>query len=209
MKLSLAEGLYLIALDDEQGRLLTPAENTYIDGVIAAAILELYLKKKITLKNTVIKVIDPSGTGNGILDKVLLKLHSGQRLTDEIENLHDFFKYIKVDLEEFLVMRGILRKEATKLLWIPLSERMDNANYAFEQEIRNVLKSIVLNGLKPTSGFVILLSLIYDCGVLQEVFADKDELIDAVKYTKDMIFSSDIDPELALCLKELKLFFKK
>lgn len=209
MKLSLAEGLYLIALDDEEGRLLTAAEKTYIDGVIAAAILELYLMNKISLNDTVVKVIDTTGTGHGILDKILMKLHTGQRLTDEINNLHDFFKDIKVDLEEFLVMRGILRKEATKLLWIPLSERLDNANYAFEQEIRNALKAIVLNGLKPTAGFIVLLSLIYDCGVLDEVFADKDDLIDAVKYAKDIISSPDLDPELSTCLKELKLFFKK
>jgi len=34
MKLSIAEGLYLIALDDEEGRLLSAAEKTIVDGVL-------------------------------------------------------------------------------------------------------------------------------------------------------------------------------
>jgi hypothetical protein len=33
MKLSIAEGLYLIALDDEEGRLLAAADKYYIDGI--------------------------------------------------------------------------------------------------------------------------------------------------------------------------------
>jgi len=41
MKLSLAEGLYLIALDDDEGRLLVSAERTIEHGLVAAAILEL------------------------------------------------------------------------------------------------------------------------------------------------------------------------
>ena len=46
MKLSLAEGLMLIALDDDEGRLLAAAGNTIDKGLIASCILELALSKK-------------------------------------------------------------------------------------------------------------------------------------------------------------------
>ncbi len=92
-------------------------------------------------------------------------------------------------------------------MWIPLSERMDNANYSFEQDIRNSLKTIVFKSAKPTISFVILMSLIYDCQILSEVFRDKDELIDAVKVAKDMVDSPVLTPEVSTALKELKKYF--
>ncbi|HCX23515.1 MAG: hypothetical protein CMB80_11630 [Flammeovirgaceae bacterium] len=207
MKISIAEGLYLIALDDEEGRLLAAAEKTIVPGLISACILELHLQNKLELSDNVITVTDSAGTGNGILDNVLKKLKSGGTLIDSIENLTHHFKDIQEDLNQLLIQRGILRKEATKLMWIPLSERMDNANYAFEQQIRDSMFNIVFKSAKPTPGFVVLMSLIYDCQILNEVFKDKDELIDAVKVAKDIVDSPVVSADLSKALKSLKTFF--
>lgn len=207
MKISIAEGLYLIALDDEEGRLLAAAEKTIVPGLISACILELHLQKKLELTGNVITVTDTTGTGNVILDNVLKKLKTGSELLDSIENLVHHFKDIQDDLNQLLIQRGILRKEATKLMWIPLSERMDNANYAFEQQIRDSMFNIVFKSAKPTPGFVVLMSLIYDCQILNEVFKDKDELIDAVKVAKDIVDSPVISEELSKSLKTLKAHF--
>lgn len=209
MKLSIAEGLYLIAMDDEEGRLLAAAEKTIVTGVISACILELHLLKKVQLINGKISVLETSGTGNGILDNVLRKVKSGSEFLETVEHLSHHFKDIQHDLNELLVQRGILKKEATKLMWIPLSERLDNANYGFEQEIRNGLKVIVFKDAKPTPSFVVLLSLIYDCNILDEVFKDKDELVDAVKKVKDIVDSPEIDGQVSAALKELKAHFGK
>lgn len=207
MKLSIAEGFYLIALDDEEGRILAAAEKTVVPGVITACILELYLLKKIKLEGGNISVVDTIGTGNGILDNVLKKLQTGPSIADQIKTLSGKFKDIQEDLNALLVQRGILKKEETKLLWIPLSDRMDNANYAFEQEIRNNLKAIVFKSAKPSPAFTILYSLIDYCSILGEVFRDKDELIDAEKVGKEIIDRADIDEDLANALRQLKSLF--
>lgn len=207
MKLSIAEGFYLIALDDEEGRILAAAEKTVVPGVISACILELYLLKKIKLDGGNISVVDTIGTGNGILDNVLKKLQTGPGLIDQIKTLTSKFKDIQEDLNALLAQRGILKKEETKLLWIPLSDRMDNANYAFEQEIRNNLKAIVFKSAKPSPAFTVLYSLIDDCNILSEVFRDKDELIDAEKVGKEIVERSGVEPELANALRELKAYF--
>lgn len=207
MKLSIAEGFYLIALDDEEGRILAAAEKTVVPGVISACILELALMKKVSLEGGNVTVVDTVGTGNGILDNVLSKLSSGAGLIDQIKSLSNKFKDIQEDLNALLTQRGILKKEETKLLWIPLSDRMDNANYAFEQEIRNTLKAIVFKSAKPSPAFVILFSLIYDCHILSEVFKDKDELIDAEKVGKDIVDSPSVSENMSNALKQLKTFF--
>lgn len=208
MKLSIAEGLYLIALDDEEGRLLSAAEKTIVPGILSAVILELQILKKIEFNASgEIQVKDESGTGNIILDNILHKLKSGANVVDQVKELSPQFKDIQVDFDELLTQRGILKREATKLLWIPLSERMGNANYAFEKEIRNILRAMVFKNAKPTPSFVVLMSLIYDCSILDEVFRDKDELIDAEKVAKDIVDSIVITPEVSEVLKELRTYF--
>ncbi|MEM6642750.1 MAG: GPP34 family phosphoprotein [Bacteroidota bacterium] len=207
MKISIAEGFYLIALDDEEGRILAAAEKNVVPGVISACILELYLQKKVSLANGVIKVVDTIGTGNGILDNVLKKLRSGEPIVAQVKAMVGKFKDIQEDLNALLAQRGILKKEETKLLWIPLSDRMDNANYAFEQEIRNQLRAIVFKNAKATAAFTILYSLIDYCNILDEVFKDHDEFIDAEKVGKDLIETSGISANLSNALRELKAYF--
>ena len=189
MKLSIAEGFYLIALDDEEGRILAAAEKTVVPGVISGCILELALMKKIALEGGKITVLDTVGTGNGILDNVLNKLSNGAGLIDQVKSLSGKFKDIQEDLNALLTQRGILKKEETKLLW------------------RNTLKAIVFKSAKPSPAFVILFSLIYDCHILSEVFRDKDELIDAEKVGKDIIASPVVSQDMSNALKQLKTFF--
>jgi Golgi phosphoprotein 3 len=209
MKISLAEGLYLIALDDEEGRLLAAAEKTIVPGLMSAVLLELYLHKKIGLDDGKIVTVDTTETGNIVFDNILKKVKSGVSFMDTIETLSHHYNNIQDDLTTLLTNRGILRKELTKLMWIPLSERLDNANYAFEKEIRDSLRVIVFKNAKAPASYVILMSLIYDCGILDEVFHDKDELIDAVKAAKDMVDAPSLGehPEVAKVLIELKKFF--
>ena len=209
MKLSIAEGLYLIAMDDEEGRLLSAAEKRIIPGVISAIVLELYITKKISLEGGVVKVISQEGTGNKILDDVAKKVVSGKDVVTQVEHLADHFKDILADLDELLSQRGILKREATKLLWIPLSERMGNANYAYEKEIRNILRAMVFKNAKPTPAFVVLMSLIYDCNILDEVFRDKDELIDAEKVAKNIADSIAVDPDTSKALNDLRDYFER
>lgn len=198
----------MIALDDEEGRLLSAAEKTIVPGILSAVILELQILKKIEFNASgEIQVKDESGTGNIILDNILHKLKSGANVVDQVKELSPQFKDIQVDFDELLTQRGILKREATKLLWIPLSERMGNANYAFEKEIRNILRAMVFKNAKPTPSFVVLMSLIYDCSILDEVFRDKDELIDAEKVAKDIVDSIVITPEVSEVLKELRTYF--
>ncbi|MDE0472010.1 MAG: GPP34 family phosphoprotein [Ekhidna sp.] len=207
MKLSIAEGYYLIALDDEEGRILAAAEKTVVPSVVSACILELYLLKKISLDEGIIRVLDTTGTGNRILDNILKKLQSGVQIVDQVKSLSSKFKDIQVDLNAMLTQRGILKKEETKLLWIPLSERMENANYAFEENIRNALKAIVFKSAKPSAALTVLFCLIDYTNILEEVFRERDELIDAEKVGKEIIEKSGVSDALAISLYSLKRFF--
>ena len=208
MKLSLAEGLMLIALDDDEGRLLAAAVHTIDQGLLAACILELSLVKKVEFQGGNVIVKDTSGTGNKVLDNVLKSIGSGGKdIVTTIETILPEFDDIQDEMIELLVQRGILSIESTKLLFIPISERMDNANYAFEQEIRDVLKAVVLKGHRPSPAIIVLLSVISYCKILEEVFTDDDELIDAIKVAKDVLKLGIVDPQTQAVLETLRSHF--
>jgi hypothetical protein len=49
MKLTLAEGLFLIALDDNEGKLIPSAIKSIDRGLVAISIIDLYLHDKILI----------------------------------------------------------------------------------------------------------------------------------------------------------------
>jgi len=206
MKLSLAEGLYLIALDDEHGRLLASALKSINDGLIAASILDLYLSKAIAFKGGNVQKTGSGSTENRLQDVVLKNIKDGD-VIENIIQLRSPLAHIQTEISELLVHRGIIKKEATKLLWIPVSERMDNQNYAYEQAIRDHLSAIVVDGEKPTKIYLFLMSLVYDCHLLEEVFHNKDTLIDAVKFAKDIPKSNLLDAETSTIIGKYKDHF--
>lgn len=208
MKLSLAEGLMLIALDDEEGRLLSAAEHSIDHGLLGILILELSLMKRVGFESSKIIVKDSTGTGNKVLDSVLKVIGGGGKtVVDTIKGMASDFDSLQDDIIELLVQRGILKVESTKLLWIPVSERMDNANYAFEQEIRDMLKAVVRKTQKPTPAVIMIIAMISNCKILEEVFRERDELIDAVKVAKDILKSDAIDTNTQQVLEDLKNHF--
>ena len=206
MKLSLAEGLYLIALDDEEGRLLASAEKTIDHGLIAAGLLELYVSGRLGLDGNIVSVKNTAGTGNKVLDSILSAVGEGGPIEALVGKIAHEIPEIQEDATQLLITRGIIKKESTKLLWIPVSERMGNANYAFEQEIRDSLHKIVLKGAKPSPSWVILMSLIHYNNLLGEVFKKKDDLIDSVKVAKD-VAKNAVDANLAKALASLSEHF--
>ena len=81
---------------------------------------------------------------------------------------------------------------------------MNNANYAFEEDIRKTLKAIVFKSAKPNPAFVILFVLIYASDILDEVFRDHDELVDAEKVAKDIVSDHVNNMSLSVALDQSK-----
>ena len=209
LRLSISEGLYLLALGDVEGQLLKKAEKGIDYGVIAGGILQLSLMGSISLEKGFIKIISTKQTGHIFLDKVLKNLTEGGGLIEEILRLKNELKKLHDDLEELLIGRGILKREENTLLWIPLSERMENVNYAYEKEIRNTLKALVLRGFKNAVSFSILFSLTHDCHLLSEVFRSTSELTDAINLVKNPTKLAGVDEDLAKTLGLISDFFSE
>ena len=207
LKLSISEGLYLLALGDYQGQLLKKSEKFLDYGLIVGGILQLYLIGNVRIEKGAIKISSTNQTGNIFLDKVLKNLTDGSGIIEEILRLKNELKKLHIDLEELLIARGVLERKENSLLWIPLSQRMENVNYAYEKEIRNTLRALVLRGFKNDVSFSILLSLTNDCHLLSEVFRTSNELSDAKNCVQNLRSQADVNEDLANILDLISHFF--
>ena len=207
LQLSISEGLYLLALGDYQGQLLKKSEKVLDYGLIVGGILQLYLTGNVRIERGAIKISSTNQSGNIFLDKLLKNLTDGSGIIEEILRLKNKLKKLHIDLEELLIARGVLKREENSLLWIPLSQRMENVNYAYEQEIRNTLRALVLRGFKNDVSFSILLSLTNDCNLLSEVFRTSNELSDAKNCVQNLRNQADVNEDLANILDLISHFF--
>ena len=87
LHLSISEGLYLIALGDDEGQLLKKSEKVIDYGLIVGGILELYLIGSIRIDKEIIKISSTNQTGNIFLDKILINLTGRSGIIEELLRL--------------------------------------------------------------------------------------------------------------------------
>ena len=151
MKISIPESVFIIALDDEEGRISIKVGKKLPYVLAVAAITELTLIQRIRLKSNQIEVVSKEGTGNRCLDHVLKALSQAPKeLLHAIQFLVDHEKNIKEEVIELLLARGIIERKEMHLFWLPVDARMKNTNYVFEREIRTDLRNILTQQKETT-----------------------------------------------------------
>jgi hypothetical protein len=126
-----------------------------------------------------------------------------------IEFVVEYYRDIQIDINNLLVDRGIIRREATKLFWIPVSERMENANYSYEQEIRDALYKIAVKNVKGPASLISLLVIIGYCNLLPEVFNNSNDQISAKKFLNSIFEKDWLNETTKNLLKAMHPYFNK
>ena len=200
MKISIPESIFVIALDDEKGRLLAKADKYIHYTLSAAAICELSLLGRLQFSKEKVEIRQTKGTGNRLLDHVLHILpQSPQDILHTVQFLVKHEKDLKEEVIEMLIARGVIDRKAMRLFWLPVAERMQNANYAFEQEIRYSLQRILSKRQPTTPTYTVLFTLLYAANLLDEIFPRKDDYIDAQKVAQDLLKTSSMDERTTVC----------
>lgn len=166
VRLTLAEQLLLLALDDETGKLL-PLPDRALDYALAGAILaDLTRVGRVEITRDTMRVVDPSPVESvpedlGLLDLVQANVAS---LKGALSHLAGDAHGLRMRVTEQLVAKGVLREEDKEFLWIfhfsryPLSD--EETENAIKQRLRNRLRDPAI----PLSfRDHVLISLIHTC----------------------------------------------
>jgi hypothetical protein len=170
--LGFVEEIVLLQLDDRHGSFVDLPQSAADVVIAGAALMELALVNRIDTDLERLIVVDPSATGDDILDEVLARLTaSGNELTSaaaiELVTL-DSRKHQERALKS-LVAKGILRQTDGRWLWVFHTRRYPVLDEREQREVKTRLRQVLLTDEIPDPRDVVLICLIDACGLLDLV----------------------------------------
>lgn len=199
--LSLTEELMLLALSDEKGTVVFASSQNLPFGLSLTLLLDLIELGCIDIKNDKISINDKGYSKIKFLDNALiyLKLKIAE---NELKKEFSFQKGIILlsqkyldfqdSIIENLILKGILKREAKKFLFMIKFSQYPTLDPAPELLTRdNIYKSVLMN-IKPNDKLKTLICIMYSCNLLNEVFPKKLRLTAKVKieeYIKEEKYS--------------------
>jgi Golgi phosphoprotein 3 len=174
MQASLPEELLLLALHDDKGSVIPAAARVLNGALIGAVLMELGLLGRLREDHNGALLADPTPTGNQILDEASAWIAQADRPRMPsywVGRLAGRMPRLKDRLLEQLVSRGILERRERRILWLFPSRSFPLADAAVEQQTRERLRAVVLDGQSPDQRTSALLGLVRACNLTDELFA--------------------------------------
>ncbi|OGV39242.1 MAG: hypothetical protein A2X48_01240 [Lentisphaerae bacterium GWF2_49_21] len=176
-KLTAAEEIYLLALDESRGVVRTLPDFTLDYALASALLMELELFDRIDTDLTTLKVTSAVPTGEPLLDETLLEL---QRKTDPqptsfwLELLTARKGHIEGQVLAQLIRKGILKQENRRILWVFETHRYPLMDDREVKEVRARLRELILSDDIPDPRDVVLISLGKACRLLDALFTQEE-----------------------------------
>lgn len=171
----IAEDLLLLLLDDESGSLLT--DPIKVDaGLAGALLLELALRERVRIHEHpglfgthVVRVSDPSATGDDLLDSVLsLVAERDRTATGVVEHVTPGLRRRLLD---HLAARGVLDHTEGRVLGVFPRHRWPAHDARHETELRAAVRESLVDGADPTERVGALIALLHAVGAEHRVLA--------------------------------------
>ncbi len=204
MALNLAEELFLLALDDEEGWIAAPAVNTLRYGLVAAMLADLTLHDKIAVEDQRVILLDPAPVGDDLLDDTLKRLADSSKPRKVKYWLNALgFRKLPKQIAQRLVTQGVLREEERRYLWVAPYAGSPQQDAPAKYWIKQGLRTAGLTSAKPERRGVVLLSLMKGCRLLNLVFT-RDERKAASKRVDELVQGEDFGAAVAQTLADIE-----
>jgi hypothetical protein len=174
MQPSLPEELLLLALHDEKGSVIPAAASVLNGALIGAVLMELGLAGRLQEHDDGALVADPTPTGNAIMDEALQIIADADhpRMPSYwVGRLSGRMPRLKDRLLEQLVDRGVLERRERRILWVFPSRSFPLADAAAEQQVRDRVRAVILDGRPADQRTAALIGLVRACNLIDEIFA--------------------------------------
>jgi hypothetical protein len=175
--LSFAEEIVLLLLDDASGEFAPLPQSVFGIVVAGAALMDLALRNRIDTDLEKLVVVDPTPTGDDILDDALARLVKAGPELNTTEALYDGALQVdtyKARALERLLAHGVLREESGRFLWVFRTRRYPVIDDTEQQEVRARLRQIILTDEIPDPRDVVLICLIDACALTRFVLSPEE-----------------------------------
>ena len=174
--LTFTEEILLLLLDDEDGEFAPIPEDNLMCALAGAVLMDLAFANRIDTDPRKLTVIDPTPTGNPILDSTLARLAAHQlglstRIWIRALSVEDASN-IRAQALDSLVERGILEQRAKKFLWVFRARRYPTLDGRAEREVKLRIGDLLHSDDIPDPREVALICLVDACNMLGDIFPD-------------------------------------
>ncbi len=174
----LAEDLLMLLHHTETGRLLVWSDKA--DVALGGALLaELTERRRIELtephrvtRNRTVAVIDPTSTGDDILDEALRRIPA-RRSTRAQVVVSKIAKGARSQLLERLTEQGRLEPKPARLAGIVPADRWPPADAQHTEELKRGLQHVLVGERSPTHHEAAIISLLHAVGGTTKVLGDE------------------------------------
>ena len=172
--LTFVEETCLLLLDDKSGELLPIHPNILESALVGAVLMDLAFAYRIDTDPKALIVIDPTPTGEPMLDRILARVADHPETADTttwIKTLSaDESAGLQTQVMGRLVERGILERREKKSLLGRRSRRYETTDGEAAREVKQRMKVLMLSDEIPDPRDVGLLSLVDACNILPNIF---------------------------------------
>lgn len=204
--LSLAEELYLLALDEKRGTRRSMVAFTFDYVVAGALLMELALLNRVDADLKTVNVVDATPTGNPLLDTALREVAAAKQAeppTYWLKSLAYQAEQMEESVVQSLIEKGLLQREERKLLWVFSKPHYTLLDRSEVKDVRTRLRELILSNEIPTPRDVVLVSIAHACGVLTELFTDTER--QQAQQRIDILARLDlIGQEMDACIREIQ-----
>lgn len=177
--LTIAEELLLIALDDDEGKIISSHWGPVLvhpileRGLIGAILVELAFLDRLALEQDHLVVRDPSPTGVAILDEFLDTVRQSEKKRPPqgwIKKLGKDDQVLEKRLLAGLVQEGILQEQEGRFLWVFRTRSHPMVDDGPERSVRERV-SAFLGGDAPDARTLLLVRLVAACKLVELIAA--------------------------------------
>jgi Golgi phosphoprotein 3 len=205
-KLSLAEELLLLALNDEKGTVLMAGSMGLPYGLAGALLVELVEAGFLRIEGKTLVAARAGSARDEILDEVLGVIRSAKRTRDTkywVGKIGRSAGKIRRKLADRLVDKRILQKEEHRLLLIFPTKRYPQTDPMPEYGIRERVRQALRGMTPPDERTAALISLVHACELTGMLF-DKGERREAKRRAKEIGASQPVGSAVARVIEAAK-----
>jgi hypothetical protein len=176
-RLTLAEELLLVALDDESGAVLNLPPLALELGLAAAIVGELTLEGRIDTDPSKLFVTSKAPLGDSILDEALADIASEpKQLSSELwlRRLAEEGPILRERITQRLVGRGVLQSVEKRLLWVFRTRVYPPTSGIEEQEVKNRIMTLLNNDDIPSPRDALLIGLLRATGIFDVLLSEQE-----------------------------------
>lgn len=202
--LTLAEELFLLALDDAEGWITAPAQSILRYGLAAALLADLALRGKVVVEDQRVQLVDVVPIGDELLDWALQRLSAAGKPLKVKHWINALgFRKLPRQIAQQLVAGGVLQEVERGYAWvIPYAEYPQSTAPA-KYWIKLDLRSAVLTTVKTTPHGIVLLSLVRSCRLLGLIFT-KDERRTASRRVRELVLHEGFGDAVVQTLRDIE-----